>query len=911
MKTLGKAFQSLVFLLVGAGVLHAQGSAFTYQGRLSDTNGDANGVYDLRFALFDAASAGAQIGPMLTNSAVTISNGLFAVSLDFGTNVFNGDSRWLEIGVRTNGDAGFVTLSPRQPLSSVPYALYAMTPAGPQGVPGPPGATGSQGPAGPQGFQGDNGPQGPQGPQGPPGIQGSAGVPGLTWRGAWNATNTYAIHDAVQNDGSAWVALLANTGVQPNDGTNWTLLAQKGDTGIMGPQGPQGPQGETGATGVQGPQGDTGAEGPPGPPGIQGLPGLTWRGLWNANANYTTNDALQDNGSSWVAMRPNVNVEPNAGDAYALSYWTLLAQKGDTGSAGAQGPVGPAGPPGSQGPAGATGPIGPQGPQGFTGATGSQGPAGPTGAPGPIGPQGPPGVDSSSLTNLAIVPRWILHTNTPVSLSVPTGTLVAYVTAGTANRSPLTFSTPVNGAGFNLFSLAPGQSSAMSLPPNALAYSGAADQDLVSLLVVGHGPVASLSSKSTREVCASPYKGNYKIPATSASSSSLAASGGGLNALWTGWYQRIPYSGYLTKIGLWVNSSATVTSFRISCWHDNGVVSSVSNTTPGPFAQKWETVNLAAQWPTSGGAQWKIFTLPAPQPVELGECVGVQLADANSDNLMLYWTSGGFPDIEAWTEAAGGSSWSSTTTLQFSDHPLRGCGVPLAIYMQNPTMGLWGDSLMRGPSYSDGAVPVFTPYIAENVFGVACASGGIGSTRIGYARNGSASIAAQFNAFALSTNRVSWAIVNGGINDHFDSWVNGYPGSDAATKEAAALNDYTNSWAQYIMIPARNAGVYVVANLMWPENNDATDEMNRRVTWNTALQSMVSSDPVSFSNVLLVDLSSTLGTYRADGPAGNLLGLKAAYSLDGLHLNQAGYTAAMQFVYSQAIPWLFGKGLAP
>jgi hypothetical protein len=39
----------------------ALGTTFTYQGRLADTGSAANGVYDLRFALYDALSGGAQM----------------------------------------------------------------------------------------------------------------------------------------------------------------------------------------------------------------------------------------------------------------------------------------------------------------------------------------------------------------------------------------------------------------------------------------------------------------------------------------------------------------------------------------------------------------------------------------------------------------------------------------------------------------------------------------------------------------------------------------------------------------------------------------------------------------------------------------------------------------------------------
>ena len=102
----------------------AQGTAFTYQGRLNDGAGPATGSYDLTFALYDAVSGPNQVGSTLTNAATPVSNGLFTVTLDFG-NQFPGADRWLEIGVRPNGGGAFTTLAPRQPLTATPYAVTA------------------------------------------------------------------------------------------------------------------------------------------------------------------------------------------------------------------------------------------------------------------------------------------------------------------------------------------------------------------------------------------------------------------------------------------------------------------------------------------------------------------------------------------------------------------------------------------------------------------------------------------------------------------------------------------------------------------------------------------------------------------------------------------------------------------
>jgi lysophospholipase L1-like esterase len=120
----------LLFLLniaFGSSSAHAQGSAFSYQGWLNDGNSPATGIYDVAFTLFSTATNGSAVAGPVTNTATAVSNGLFTVSVDFGTGVFTGGSNWLEIAVATNGSGNFITLIPRQPVNAVPYALYANT----------------------------------------------------------------------------------------------------------------------------------------------------------------------------------------------------------------------------------------------------------------------------------------------------------------------------------------------------------------------------------------------------------------------------------------------------------------------------------------------------------------------------------------------------------------------------------------------------------------------------------------------------------------------------------------------------------------------------------------------------------------------------------------------------------------
>ena len=126
-----KFIYSTLFALFAGGLLmadtaSAQSTAFTYQGRLMDTGSPANGNYDLTFSIFDAASDGNQVGSTLTNAPTAVTNGLFMTTLDFGTGVFSGPRRWLQIGVRTNGSNGtYAILSPLQEVTSAPYAITA------------------------------------------------------------------------------------------------------------------------------------------------------------------------------------------------------------------------------------------------------------------------------------------------------------------------------------------------------------------------------------------------------------------------------------------------------------------------------------------------------------------------------------------------------------------------------------------------------------------------------------------------------------------------------------------------------------------------------------------------------------------------------------------------------------------
>jgi len=120
----------LAWFMLGANG-QAQTTNFTYQGSLTISGTLANGSYDLQFKLYDQLSGGALQGSpsTVTVSGVTVTAGVFTVELDFGAVAFPGAARFLEIGVRPAGSGGFTTLSPRQQLSSTPYAIRSLSAA--------------------------------------------------------------------------------------------------------------------------------------------------------------------------------------------------------------------------------------------------------------------------------------------------------------------------------------------------------------------------------------------------------------------------------------------------------------------------------------------------------------------------------------------------------------------------------------------------------------------------------------------------------------------------------------------------------------------------------------------------------------------------------------------------------------
>ena len=110
--------QGEVHLQAGVGVAAAVDNAISIQGRLThDDDTPVNGVYELTFRIYDAATGGTAL--CSDTPTAIIRDGLFNAEMDTCTsNNIDGRQLWLGLQVGTDSE-----MTPRQPLYPVPYAF--------------------------------------------------------------------------------------------------------------------------------------------------------------------------------------------------------------------------------------------------------------------------------------------------------------------------------------------------------------------------------------------------------------------------------------------------------------------------------------------------------------------------------------------------------------------------------------------------------------------------------------------------------------------------------------------------------------------------------------------------------------------------------------------------------------------
>src|ERR1044072_1368005 len=110
-----------VVLCFWATIVQAQTTMCNYQGRLAEMGNPVTGNRLFQFKLYD--ENGVAIPGAVSQQTLSVINGVFNTTLDFGAANFSGANRSLEIAVKINAGDPYTVLTPRQPIFSVPYSI--------------------------------------------------------------------------------------------------------------------------------------------------------------------------------------------------------------------------------------------------------------------------------------------------------------------------------------------------------------------------------------------------------------------------------------------------------------------------------------------------------------------------------------------------------------------------------------------------------------------------------------------------------------------------------------------------------------------------------------------------------------------------------------------------------------------
>lgn len=168
----------------------------------------------------------------------------------------------------------------------------------------------------------------------------------------YDSSKAYVPLNKVEWNGSSYICVKPCTGVLPENGNYWLMIAKKGTDGAT----------------------------------------VSANGMYGFSVEdghlilYYSGDTPPD-----FSIDENGHLILHYESGQTVDIGMVTGEQGPQGPKGDTGPQGPKGDTGPQGPQGERGPQGLQGPKGDTGDTGPQGPKGDTGDIGPQGPQGPQG----------------------------------------------------------------------------------------------------------------------------------------------------------------------------------------------------------------------------------------------------------------------------------------------------------------------------------------------------------------------------------------------------------------------------------------------------------------------------------------------------------------------------------------
>lgn len=380
---------------------------------------------------------------------------------------------------------------------------------------------------------------------------------------------------------------------------------------------------------------------------------------------------------------------------------------------------------------------------------------------------------------------------------------------------------------------------------------------IVILLFVGLDPVQAAYPTFTPNsdlVIVGPYD-TATSGAGNSGCASACASGGSREFINIGQKYRIRQTGTISRVRLYVASTASLTGFYIKIWRKNAsstydLVGISNNIASSLTAGNFHTVDLSS--PISG--------------VQEGDYYGYRIEASGSEyetyvkavtGVTVYMVTNETPSTTNYT-------WESKTAGANQ-------AMPIELYMTAPQVAFIGDSLIAGhPAHysflETTAITNITSTIEKqfsNLTGYTYQNMGIGSQT-------TSNILSRFTNDIINL-KPKVAVIYGSGND-------GYSDANKAT--------FLSNWTT--MLNAAQASEYITTIIvlkLLPATSGTTVQMQAHDDWNVALTALAAN----YSKAIVVDANPYVGQFRSGGDAGNLWDIKTAYNQDNVHLNSAGY----------------------
>jgi lysophospholipase L1-like esterase len=320
---------------------------------------------------------------------------------------------------------------------------------------------------------------------------------------------------------------------------------------------------------------------------------------------------------------------------------------------------------------------------------------------------------------------------------------------------------------------------------------------------------------------------------------------------------RVRQTGKITKVQFYMHSKPpSIRSFHLVIWRKNGA-----------------NFNRVAQQNILSllkASQVNTIVLPVAMPAQEGDYIGFSYT---SLGLLpgffltkINISDGGYFSIVE--PAATNYNW----TAQL---PLHGY-IPFRVYMQAPHIIHTGDSYPSGfPAHNSfinndiaNAITTTFPYKVQ------ASLDWIGQNMGGNAHT-TADIAARFTEDVIKL-KPKFVVIDGGGND---------------IAQGKSRQEFIGHWTSMLNACAANNIVPVV--MLIPPFTSSTNVQAQTIDeWNNALKNLLVNYPASIK----VDVREAIGQYRPGGDAGNLWDIKSQYNLDGVHLNEQGYTVVADLI---------------